>query len=398
MAKESVFDLEELKECLGLVEDPRVVGRTQHNFIDIVVLSVCAMLCGAEGCTEIESFGEQKEEWLRQYLELPNGIPSHDTIGRVLSLIEPEQFEVAFSEWVGAMANENGLSTKRISIDGKSAAGTERRFRKHPLHMVSAYSHELGLTLMQTEAKYRGMGEVEGALDCIKALELKGVTVMADAALSVERVVKEITDRGGHYLLPIKGNQKLTKCEMATSFESQTKKVEQTSKLEKHHGRSEKRTAEILRVGEMSEAFTTRWVNAQTLIRITRYREVETSSDTIRAEAADGRFSFEKRPTNKITREDVTYYLTDLKLTAKEALKEVRAHWAIENKCHWHLDVAFNEDNWRTRAKVLARALTLIRKMALNIVKASNTKGSIKGRMKKAGWNNEFLKELVFGQ
>lgn len=378
----SRFNVEELMECFSYVEDPRVQGRSKHLFIDILVISVCATLCGAEACTEIELFARQKEEWLKRFLELPCGIPSHDTISRVLSLVDPLQMEAAFRNWVESVVSEK--TTKRLSLDGKSVAGTERHFKRHPLHMVSAYSHELGLTLIQTEAAYRGTGEAEAALECLKALDIKGVTVLADAALSIRRIPEQIRAQGGHYILPIKGNQRLSREEMAECFEKRPKGIKKTKSNETNRGRQETRVCEALTVANMSEKFLERWPDVKTLLRITRMRTSENKASTSEEETK--------------TREDVTYYVTDLELDAKQGLKEVRVHWSIENKLHWHLDVAFSEDQWRVRAKALARTLTLLRKIAMNIVRTSNTKGSVRGRMKQAGWNNAFLSKLVFNE
>jgi predicted transposase YbfD/YdcC len=382
------FKMEELMECFAYVEDPRVLGRSKHLFIDIIVLSICATLCGAEACTEIEEFGNQKIDWLRQYLDLPCGIPSHDTIGRVLSIVEPLQMESAFRNWVESMTSES--KTKRISLDGKSVAGTERKFTKHPLHIVSAYSHELGLTLMQTEAKYRGAGEAEAALDCLKTLDLKGVTVMADAALSLKRIVEQVRVQEGDYIVPIKGNQKLSLKEMTEYFGSEERRIKRARSTEEGHDRKETRQSEVLPATKMSTEFYAKWPDVNTIIRVTRTREVENLELAQRIK--DKTLSATK------TREDITYYVSSRDLTAKEALTEVRSHWGIENKLHWQLDVAFREDQWKVRAKSLARSLALIRKIALNIIRTSKTKGSVKVRIKRAAWNNDFLGQLVFGK
>lgn len=378
------FNMEELMECFAYVEDPRVQGRSKHRFIDIIVISICATLCGAEACTEIEEFGKQKLDWLGKYLELPCGIPSHDTIGRVLSIIDPLQMEAAFRNWVESVAAGDD-PTKRISLDGKSVAGTERRFMKHPLHIVSAYSHELGLTLMQTEAKYRGSGEVEAALDCLKTLDLKGVTVMADAALSVKRIIEQIRGQEGQYVVPVKRNQKLSLEEMILSFKDSSKKIKRAKSNEEGHNRKESRQCEVLPAEEMSAEFYEKWKDVKTLIRMTRNRLV-----------ANTNLAVNKSKTKE--RRDITYYVSSRKLDAREALMEARSHWAIENKLHWHLDVAFREDAWKVRAKSLARTLTLIRKIAMNIIRTSQTKGSVRVRVKRAAWNNDFLALLVFGK
>jgi predicted transposase YbfD/YdcC len=376
------FNMDELMECFAYVEDPRVQGRSKHLFVDIIVISICAMLCGAETCTEIELFGNQKEDWLRQYLDLPCGIPSHDTIGRTLSLVDPLQMEMAFRNWVETIT-KGSEKPKTISIDGKSVAGTERKFTKHPLHLVNAYSHELGLSLFQTEATYRGTGEVEGALECLDVLDVKDVTVLADAALSVKRMTDKIREKKGHYLLPIKGNQRRSLEEIIERFDSAGKKIKRAQGSNEGRGRSEVRICEVLPANNLSTDFFDQWRDIKTIMKVTRHRELQKPSVN------------STEATRK--REDITYYISSRELTAAEGLKEVRKHWAIENGLHWVLDIAFSEDCWRTRAKALARSLSVLRKIAFNIIRASKTTGSIRGRIKQAGWNNDFLSQLVFG-
>lgn len=389
--------LEELMESLAFVEDPRVQGRSSHLLLDILVISICATLCGAESCMEMQIFAEQKADWLKRFLELPNGIPSHDTIARVLSLIDPLQVEAAFRGWVEVITQDKE-KPKRLSLDGKSISGTARKFTDHPLHMVSAYSHELGLTLAQTEAKYRGSGEVEGALECLKMLDIKDVTVTADAALSVKRVITQIRDQSGHYLVPIKGNQKLSKAEIESHFDLCKKQIKRTKLKEDSHGRKEERLCEVLPAEAMSSDFYEHWRDVKTILRVTRKREVENLSRHKKIRNPDGSFTMEGNKDKTKKREDITYYISSREFTADEALTEVRSHWHIENGLHWILDVAFAEDSWKVRARTLARNLSAIRKIAMNIIRQSNTKGSVRGRIKKAGWNNDFLEQLVFGK
>lgn len=376
------FNMDELMESFAFVEDPRVQGRSKHLFIDIIVITICAMLCGAETCTEIELFGIQKEDWLRKYLELPHGIPSHDTIGRVLALVDPTQMEAAFQSWVESIT-KGSVRPKSISIDGKSIAGSERRFTKHPLHIVNAYSHELGLSLFQTEANYRGSGEVEGALECLDILDIEDITVLADAAMSVKRITEKIRDKKGHYLLPIKKNQKLSLAEIKSQFELAGKKAKSARSANDGRGRKEKRICEVLPARSLSGDFIERWRDVKTILKVTRIRSIQNPS-------VNSTESTRKR-------EDATYYISSRELSAQDGLNEVRKHWAIENGLHWVLDVAFREDSWRIRAKALARSLTLLRKIAFNIIRSSNTKGSVRGKIKQAGWNNDFLAQLVFG-
>ena len=252
--------------------------------------------------------------------------------------------------------------------------------------------------MAQTEAKYRGSGEVEGALECLKMLDIKGVTVTADAALSVKRVIAQIREQDGHYLVPIKGNQKLSKAEIANHFDLRMKQAKRARVKEDSHGRKEERICEVLPAKAMSSDFYEHWRDVKAILRVTRKREVENLSKHKKTRNTDGSYSIEEDKDETKKREDITYYISSRELTAGEALREVRSHWQIENGLHWILDVAFAEDSWRVRAKTLARNLSAIRKIAMNIIRQSNTKGSVRGRIKKAGWNNNFLEQLVFGK
>ena len=197
--------LDELIECFRSVKDPRVPGRSKHLFIDIIVISVCAVLCGAESVTEIEEFSVSKEDWLKKYLQLSNGVPSYDTIARVLSIVDSIELEKAFSSWIKIIIEDEQL-TKTISIDGKCSAGTERSINrgKKPLLMVSAYSHELGLSLVEKRADE--LGEVDATLSCLEVLNLQDVLVTVDAGIGVHKVAEKIREKKGDYLVPLKGN------------------------------------------------------------------------------------------------------------------------------------------------------------------------------------------------
>jgi predicted transposase YbfD/YdcC len=394
--KLSKDSLDELIGCFQFVADPRVQGRSKHLLIDIVILSILAIICGAEGISEIEEFGIQKERWLKRYLKLPHGIPSHDTIARVLSLINPSKMEIAFSEWVKSIARKG--PTKTISLDGKSVVGTERNFadRFEQLHLVSAYSHELGLSLFQTESAGRGLAEVTSALQCLEVLDLKGVTVMGDAALSTKGIVSKIREKDGHYVLPIKGNRRPYLEELEEYFQKNKKRLKKAKSKERGHGREELRICELLPVAQLSDRFRDFWVDCEIVFSITRKRIEPDKRPMIHRIDEQGVRHFEKNENQFREKEETTFYVSSRKLNPKEALAEARKHWGIENNLHWVLDVAFGEDTWMVRAKGVARCLSLLRKVAYNIIRKSNTKGSIKARMKRAGWNNNFLQELLF--
>ena len=388
--------LSDLIECLQFVEDPRVLGRSKHLLIDILVISVCACLCGAEGVLEIEAFGRQKEDWLKLFLELPNGIASHDTIARVLSLVDPVQMEIAFGEWVqGILLGQEKI--KSLSLDGKSTRGTQRKFSHgtRPLLVVSAYAHELGLSLMQSESPSSGLAEAEAALDCLKVLDIKGITVMADAGIAVKKVIHQIREQKGHYIVPVKGNHPAHLQEII-DYLALNKSGSNTT-FDQGHGKKEERTCRVL-PAKMTDKFLDYWKDAKTVVEITRVRFEKDKRFIVQKTGSDGKQYYEMNDNETKRTEWTTYYVSSRKLNAKEALSETRKHWQIENNLHWVLDVAFREDHCTVRAKKLARSLSLVRKIALNIIRSSKTKGSVRVRMKNAGWNNNFLENLVFGR
>lgn len=397
MAKKSVSanQLNELIECFKSIRDPRVKGRSKHLLIDIIVISVCAVLCGAEGIYEIAQYGSSKEIWFKKYLKLPNGIPSHDTFARVLSLLDSAEIEKVFAEWTREVLNA-GESTRTISLDGKFCAGTERSFNrgKKPLGTVSAYSHELGLSLVEAEAI--DGSEIDGAMACLEILDVKDLLVTVDAGIGIKKVVQKINDKGGDYLVPLKANQWFYRDEVAEALESRKNKVQTFETEESAHGRDERRTCRVLMAKDMSDRFNTQWPDVKVIFSITRERIEDDKRYFIQETGKDGKQSYRKNVDDLKYAVETVHYVSSRKLTAKEALFETRKHWGIENKLHWVLDVAFREDNWTVRTKSLARSLSLLRKIALNLIRKSKTKGSVRVRMKKAAWSDDFLEELLF--
>jgi predicted transposase YbfD/YdcC len=391
--KVSEEELSELIEALKEVEDPRVVGRSKHLLIDILVLVVCGILCRAETIKEIAEFGHGKLEWLQRFCSLPHGIPSHDTISRVLFLIDPQKLEILFAKWVQSVLAGKATS---ISIDGKSSKGTDRRFNggTRPLHLVSAYSHEHGLSLCQAASPSSGNAEADAAVECIKQLDLKGVTVTADAGLNSKKVINQIHSQKGHYIVPVKSNHSLCYAELETLFSEYSGKT--STSIDHGHGRHERRKCFVLSPKHMSARFREKWPSAKVVFAISRTRKEKDKRYAIQKTGEDGKQSYERNYGKIKASQTMTYYVSDKALSPQQALSQVRAHWGIENGLHWVLDVAFREDDWTVKAKRVARNLSLIRKMALNIIRANPYKASIRIKMKKAGWNDDYLEELVF--
>jgi predicted transposase YbfD/YdcC len=398
MAKKNPNNLHRLVELVKLmkaaVRDPRVQGRSKHLLIDIIVITICAVLCAAESISEIEDFAVERESWLRKHLKLPNGIPSHDTISRVLSIIDTNQMQIAFSQWT---LNQGMARAKSLSLDGKCSKGTERSFNrgKQALKIVSAYAHDLGLSLVESTVD-KG-SEIDAALACIELLDLKGVLVQVDAGIGVHRVVTEVRNKKGDYLVPLKANQWHSQDEVEKYLEKRKSRVKTAqTEEESAHGRGERRSCALLSIGKMSEKFQMQWPDAKTIFSITRERVEEDKRYVLQETGQDKKQTYRLNDSDLKYSIEVIHYVSSRKLTAAQALKEVRSHWGIENKVHWVLDVAFREDDWAVRSKSLAQKLSLIRKIALNIVRQTPGKGGIRRRMKRASWNVEHLEAMIF--
>lgn len=389
--KLSMDQLNELIECFKSVKDPRVQGRSRHLLIDVLVISVCAFLCGAEGINDIELFGNSKQSWLRKYLDLPYGIPSYDTIARILSIIDSEEMENAFYKWVESIKPSDVIN-KSISIDGKVSAGTKTGGSQNVLRMVSAYSHEFGLSLIEKDASEEG--EVQATLECLELLDLKDVLVLADAGIGSGKVAAKIIEKEGDYIVPLKGNQFIYRDEVFAALSLQTGKRAITEEDQK--GRGERRECVLLPAKNMTEKFYSQWPEAKSIFSITRERTEVDKRLSIPTTGGETKQKYKKNKNAFKYTEEITFYVSSRKLSPKEALLETRKHWLMENKLHWVLDVAFREDNCGVRATKLARTLSLTRKIALNIIRRSNTQGSVRGRMKRAAWEDGFLEKLLF--
>ncbi len=383
--RQSVF------EYFEEIEDPRVSGRCEHRLIDIIAISSCAILCGVESFAEMEEFGEQKKAWLEGFLELPSGIPSHDTFARVLSLLNAEALEMAFMEWAKELRCEAGR-IKRISIDGKSVRGTDRSFNTgtRPLHLINVLCHETGLVLGQRRAIGSGTAEVKSAVECLDLLEIEKTLVSVDAGIACKAFIDKILEKKGYYLFPVKGAARLGYQELVKLFSNPNTKVDDRARVsESSHGRLEGRKVRVVHPESMSAEFNDRYPGAETIIEIHRVRKQKDKRFSIKYKVNPAHQSQTK------TDEETVYYVSNKHMSAIEALEEIRDHWAIENKLHWSLDVLFSEDDCRVRQKTAARNLALLRKIAFNIIQKCPEKGSKKIKMKRASWNHQYLEKLL---
>jgi predicted transposase YbfD/YdcC len=343
---------------------------------DILVISLLAVICGADSWTDIETFGECKEEFFKSFLELPNGIPSHDTFSRFYSLLEAEEFEKCFMSWISELVEIK--KGEIIAIDGKTTrASRDSNKKKNPLHLVSAWASENRMVLGQQSSTHAG-GELTAMEELLDKLDLTGATVTIDAIGCQKHIAEKIYQRGANYMLAVKGNQgnlheKLKHIfNYAEKTNYQAMVYERDEKIDKGHGRIEKRTCTALHVMYAPE-FKLKWSGLQTLIKI--------ESDVLRGEKQ---------------MQETRYYISSLAPNAADCAKAIRTHWHIENELHWCLDMSFQDDRATTRVGNSAENMAVLRRIALNILKKDNSrKASIRAKRKIGGWDNSFLIELL---
>ena len=351
--------------------DPRAAN-ARHDLLEILVIALAAVLCGAESCADMAEFGEAKEGLLRLFLRLEHGIPSHDTFCRVFRLLSPQAFEAAFRRFMAAFAKANQLKlTGIVAIDGKALRGAfERGAHAEPLHMVNVFAVEARMSLAQQKAV--GRNETAGALEVLQLLSLEGCIVTADALHCHRAMAKTVLDRGGDYVLAIKGNRgplfRAVVAQFARSGQrSVAKRVEPST-----HDRHEARRATVMRNSSLAAVHGFPGVVA--IGRLTARRRLHGN----RSEAPV-----------------VRYYLLSKYMSAKRLLQITRSHWSIENQLHWVLDVHFDEDGSRTRMDNAPENLAILRRLALNILRSHPHNASIRRKIKRAGWDDAFLMAML---
>lgn len=355
------------------IEDPRMERTRLHKLEDILVIAICALLCGAESFEDMEIFGEAKEEWFGTFLELPNGIPSHDTFGRVFAAMDPEKFLEAFMRWTQSL--REALSGEVVSIDGKALRRAIDKGQS-PKVIVSAWAAGNGLVLGQRKVEDKS-NEITAVPELLRSLELAGCIVTLDAMGCQKQIAREIIDADADYVLALKGNQGTAHEEIRSFLEDaiagKDPSLAYWESLEKGHGRIETRrywqSDRIAWFGDKAA-----WDSLRSVGVVEATREI------------DGKISTERR-----------YYLSSLTLDAQRFGHAVRSHWGVENQLHWVLDVVFNEDQSRARTKHADENLATLRRWSLNLLKADKllAKRSLKGRRKNAGWDNSYLLHLL---
>jgi predicted transposase YbfD/YdcC len=356
------------------IDDPRVERTRKHTLVDILCLSICAVIAGAEGWEDIEEFGLQKEEWLRRHLRLEHGIPSHDTISRVFRALKPQAFEQTFREWVGVLVERLGLA--QIAIDGKTLRRShDRHSAKSALHLVSAWSVENRLVLGQRAVNDQS-NEITAIPELLKLLELKGAIVTLDAMGCQKEIAGLIVAGGGDFVLAVKDNQPKLHAALAQHFEERHAagrrgRGQHHVSRDKKHGRREERHYYHAPLPEALAWISQEWP-ARSVGQVISYVK------------RDGRNTFQVR-----------YYLSSLEPDAQRLAAAVRGHWGIENSLHWVLDVTFDEDQSRIRRDHGPANFALLRRIAVNVVRQDTSKGSVRKKRKRAAWNDDALLNIL---
>jgi len=361
--------MEWFAECFEDLDDPRSGNAGLHDLLEVLFTALCAVLSGGQTAVDMAIFAREKEAFLREYLKLEYGLPSHDTFSRIFRLLDPEQFRACFQRFMARFAQSyQGV----IAIDGKVARRSfDKASKKSALHMVSAWGCDQRLVLAQiaTQAK---SNEITAVPKLLKMLCLKGTIVTVDALNCQREIAQQIIEQGGDYALALKGNQGTLQADVSSFLDDpKAEAITTNTTVDGDHGRIETRTAIVsTHVDWLQEQH--QWPGLQAIAKVARIRETvdKTTSET-------------------------AYYLLSQPLSAERFNAVARSHWGVENSLHWCLDVVMNEDGARNRMDNGPQNLAVLRHMALNIMRKDPNKASLRGKFKIAAWNNDYLVRLL---
>jgi predicted transposase YbfD/YdcC len=360
--------LESFSTCFADLDDPRA-NNTRHDLHEILLIALCAVLCGAEDGTDMALFGRAKRDYFRSFLRLRHGIPSHDTFSRLFRLLNPAQFHTCFLAFTRRFAeNLEGV----VALDGKTLRRSfDRAAGQSPLHLVSAWAADQRLVLGQVAVDGKS-NEITAVPKLLALLSLQGTIVTADAMHCQRAVAEQVVSQGGDYVLALKGNQGTLHEDVRHVLDASPSLPATThTTVEKEHGRLETRTSVVSEeMAWLQEQHD--WPGLAAIGKITRTREINLQTST-----------------------ETAYYLLSRPLSAERLGQVVRQHWGIENSLHWVLDVTMNEDQARHRKDHGPENLALLRRLALNVARLEPSKGSLKGKRKRAGWDNVYLTQLL---
>jgi predicted transposase YbfD/YdcC len=352
------------------MKDHRLDRKRKHDMLDIIAITIAAVVCGAEDWYEIEEFAVVNESWFKTFLTLENGAPSHDTINRFFANMDPVTFESCFTAWINSL--EGITQDQLISIDGKTIRGAKENGKKSPVHMVSAWADKNELVLGQLRV-YEKSNEITAIPDLLKSLFLKDCLVSIDAMGCQHTIADAIVDKKCDYLLALKGNQGELQENVLDSFRF-FKPDDTAADTDIGHGRVETRKCSVIKdLGHIIQK--EEWTKLTTLIRIESERFFKVSGKT---------------------ETETRYYISSKNESADYFQKNVRSHWGIENKLHWMLDVIFHEDQSRKRAGNAAQNFSLVNKIALTLLKRDlSSSRSTKIKRKRAGWDRDYLIKVL---
>lgn len=357
--------------CFRDLPDPRVDRTRDHELGDILVIALCTLLCGGDTFTDMERFGEAKQDWLRTFLRLPAGIPSHDTFNRVFSALNPKAFMECFQRWTQGV--RKAIAQEIVALDGKALRRALRE--KSVPYIVSAWAVENGLALGQVKVEEKS-NEITAIPELLRALELAGCIVTIDAMGCQKNIAREVREADADYVLALKGNQETVHEEVKSFLDDALAHGPGTlagyETTEKDHGRIEiRRYWQTDRIEWFADRL--KWEGLATVGMVESERQIPGKSVTL-----------ERR-----------YFLSSLPVDAKRFAEAVRGHWSVENNLHWMLDVQFGEDQCRVRMGYADQNMAALRRLALNILKREPKKSSIKGKQKIAGWNDAYLLRVL---
>lgn len=360
--------------ALTIIPDPRKDKNIRHDLKELLVIAICAVASGADGFEDIELFGKSRESWFKTFLKLENGVPSHDTFNRIFRILDKQALEDFFTTWTQSVAQV--FKGEVVAIDAKKL---RRSFDRNgsPLYLLTAWATENGVVLGQMDVNG---AEAECASKLVKKLFLKGCIVTADAASCRKEFCKAVMEKKADYVLSLKANEPKLYAHVSTVFENLVEKdgipapVKSYTTEESGHGRYEKReyfmTEEISSFPMMQE-----WPGLKSIGMVISSRQSGGSFPTV----------------------EVRYFISSLKASAINLERAVRGHWQVENKAHWTLDTTFREDESRVRKDNAASNLAALRRLSLNLIKQNQDKGSVRGKVKKCGWDTGFLLKVLAG-
>lgn len=381
MRKVNSDDVVSIVEFFKDLEDPRSTVNRRHLLVDLVVICVLAVIAGADGPKAIGIWASSNSEWLKRYLKLSAGIPSHDTIGRLLAALKPQAFQSCFERWIASLGGKGDSETadesEHIAIDGKALRRShDRRRNLGPLFLVSAWSVRRGISLGQLATAEKS-NEITAIPQLLDAINVNNAVVTIDAAGCQREIAEKVIDAGGDFILALKGNQETLHQEVqeyiVTHMENDFADVpaRKHEEIIKGHGRVDTLTYYQM---PAPDSLTTRqqWKGLKTMgvaIRISEHDGKETS--------------------------DVRYYISSTKMGVRRFAERVRGHWGIENTLHWCLDVTFREDDSRLRNRHAADNLAWLKRFAISVLKQQSDKESIAMRRRMAGWNPDYLAKVI---